>query len=183
MAFDTPRPGHYDTAPMSTPPDRSLDALGLARSGTRVERDFEVAEFARLRDRLATPEGRVKALASFRLEGGRVVAELKVAGDVVLACQRCLGPMRQTVESEAAVVFAGEGAQDLPEAYEPIDGDPRKLDLAALVEDELLLSLPIVPQHGARERCELPDGLVAEEEPEAGATRRPFAGLKDLLKH
>jgi uncharacterized protein len=168
---------------MSTPPDRPIDALGLARSGAGVEREFEVARFTRLRDRLATPEGRVKARAGFRLEGDWAVADLAVAGDVVLACQRCLGPMPRRIDSEAALVFAGEVADGLPDGYEPVEGDPRKLDLATLVEDELLLSLPVIPQHGAGERCELPDGRVPDEEATEGEMRRPFAGLKDLLKH
>jgi uncharacterized metal-binding protein YceD (DUF177 family) len=56
--------------------------------------------------------------------------------------------------------------------------------LAALVEDELLLALPIIPQHEAGEVCALPAG--EGESPDAADTaemRRPFAGLKDLLKH
>jgi uncharacterized protein len=169
---------------MSTPPDRPIDALGLARSGGGVELEFEVARFTRLRDRLATPEGRVRVRADFGVTGRWPVAKLAVAGEVVLACQRCLGTMRRRVASETNLVFAEESADSLPDGYEPAEGDPRRLDLAALVEDELLLSLPVVPQHGVGERCELPHGGAAAPDAAAeGATRRPFAGLKDLLKH
>jgi uncharacterized protein len=170
---------------MPTPPDRWIDALGLARSGGGIEREFEVAAFARLRDRLAVPEGRVRARADFGVSGRWPVAKLAVTGELVLPCQRCLGPVRRAIESEADLVFAEEGAQGLPDGYEPVDGDPRRLDLAALVEDELLLALPIIPRHGEGERCDLPKGGAAAA-PETAAdagTRRPFAGLKDLLKH
>jgi len=167
---------------MSTPPDRPLDALGLARSAARVEREFDVAGFARLSDRLTEPGGRAKARAEFRLEGSWPVARLAVEAEVVLTCQRCLRPMRRKIESGSRLVFAEEGAPELPEGYEPVGGDPRKLDLAALVEDELLLALPIIPQHGEDEDCELPHG-AAGDDAEAGEMRRPFAGLKDLLKH
>lgn len=167
---------------MSTPPDRPLDALGLARSAARIEQEFEVARFPRLGDRLTEPEGRAKARAEFGLEGSWPVARLAVEAEVVLTCQRCLRPMRRTIESSSRLVFADEDAPELPDGYETVGGDPRKLDLAALVEDELLLALPIIPQHAQGETCELP-GAGAGEDAKAGEMRRPFAGLKDLLKH
>jgi uncharacterized protein len=167
---------------MSTPSDRPLDALGLARSAARIEREFEVAHFERLGDRLAEPSGRAQARAEFGLEGSWPVVQLAVEAEVALVCQRCLRPMRQKIESASRLVFAEEGVPELPEGFEPVGGDPRKLDLAALVEDELLLALPIIPQHGEDESCELPRGGT-DEEAAVGEMRRPFAGLKDLLKH
>ena len=184
--FDTPVPGHYDTAPMSMPPDRPLDALGLARNAARVERMFEVAGFARLRDRLAEPAGTAMARAEFGLRGRWPVARLAVTADVVLTCQRCLGRVRRSLSSESQLAFADEGTTELPDGFEAVGGDPRKLDLAALVEDELLLALPIIPQHEAGDACELPAtsaAAVAGPQAEAPEMRRPFAGLKDLLKH
>jgi uncharacterized protein len=167
---------------MSMPPGRSLDALGLARSAARVEREFAVAGFARLRDRLAESAGKALATAEFGLQGSWPVARLAVTADVVLACQRCLRPMQRTLASESRLVFAEEGEPELPEGYDAVGGDPRKLDLAALVEDELLLALPIIPQHAEGEPCELPRAGAAGDE-ETPDVRRPFAGLKDLLKH
>jgi uncharacterized protein len=170
---------------MSTPPDRPLDVAGLARGGAAVEREFAIAGFARLRDRLAEPTGSVRARAEFGLEGRWPVARLAVASEVVLTCQRCLGPVRRKLESTSRVVFADESAPELPEGYEPVGGDPRRLDLAALVEDELLLGLPLIPQHEAGEDCSLPGGAegAAEDDTQTVEMLRPFAGLKDLLKH
>ena len=169
---------------MSTPPDRPLDALGLARSGALVECSFPIAGFARLRDRLAEPTGRAAVRAEFRLEGRWPAALLRVDADVVLTCQRCLGPVRRRIESASQVVFAAEETPELPDDHEFVGGDPRRLDLQALVEDELLLSLPLIPQHEAGEACVLPDGAAKlERDPKAPEMRRPFAGLKDLLKH
>jgi len=168
---------------MSMPPDRPLDAVGLARSAARVEREFEVAGFARLRDRLAEPTGIAAARAEFGLQGRWPVVRLAVTADVVLTCQRCLGRVRRMLSSEAQLVFADEDAPELPDGYEAVGGDPRKLDLAALVEDELLLGLPIIPQHEGGDACELPAPAEDQAGAEAPEMRRPFAGLKDLLKH
>jgi uncharacterized protein len=182
--FDTPGRAHYDTAPMPTSPQRPLDAFGLARSGAVLEREFPVAGFARLRDRLAEPGGTAQARARFGLVGQLPTAELTVAADIVLVCQRCLGPVRRRLASESKLAFADEGLAELPEGFEAVGGDPHALDLAALVEDELLLALPIIPQHAAGEACALPAVPgEAGKTAAAGATRRPFAGLKDLMKH
>jgi uncharacterized protein len=183
-SFDTPGDAHYHTAPMSTPSERPLDAVVLARSEARVERQFPVAAFARLLDRLAEPAGQVSARAEFRQAGQWPAARLVVTADVVLTCQRCLGPVRRALASEAQVVFADEAAPGLPEGSETVGGDPHRLDFAALVEDELLLALPIIPAHDAGEACTLPAGDGNETDAsDTAEMRRPFAGLKDLLKH
>jgi uncharacterized protein len=182
--FDTPGNAHYHTAPMSMPSERPLDAVGLARTEAQVEREFPVAAFERLLDRLAEPAGRVNARAEFRQAGRWPAARLVVTAEVVLTCQRCLGPVRRALAADAQVVFAEEGEPGLPEGSETVGGDPRRLDFAALVEDELLLALPIIPQHEAGEACTLPAGESDEiDASDTAEMRRPFAGLKDLLKH
>ncbi len=166
------------------PSERPLDAVGLARTEAQVEREFPVAAFARLLDRLAEPAGHVSARAEFRQAGRWPAARLVVTAEVVLTCQRCLGPVRRALASDAQVVFAEEGTPGLPEGSETVGGDPHRLDFVALVEDELLLALPIIPQHEAGEACTLPTGEGDEiDASDTAEMRRPFAGLKDLLKH
>lgn len=184
MFFDTPEPRLYDTAPMSTPPDRPLDVLGLARDRALVEREFPIAGFARLRDRLAEPTGQARARAQFGLAGEWPIVQLALEADVVMSCQRCLKPVRRRVASQSQLVFAPEDAPELPGDYEAIGGDPRMVDFAALVEDELLLGLPLIPRHEADEKCTPPGGgEIVNGETQATEMRRPFAGLRDLLKH
>jgi uncharacterized protein len=116
------------------------------------------------------------------MQDGFAAAALKVEAGVVLTCQRCLGPVRRRLKSTSRVVFAPESAPVLPADHEAVGGDPEKLDLAGLVEDELLLSLPLVPRHTPAEECNAP-GIATKPQPEGQEMRRPFAGLKDLLKH
>ncbi len=166
---------------MSTSPDRPLDAQGLARSRAVVERNFPIAGFERLRDRVAEPTGSAAVRAEFRVHNGFAAAALTVEAGVVLTCQRCLGPVHRRLESTSRLVFAPEETPELPPDHEAIGGDPQNLDLAALVEDELLLSLPLIVQHTPAEECNAP--AVATKPQPAQEMRRPFAGLKDLLKH
>jgi uncharacterized protein len=186
--FDTPQPGHYDTAPMPRPREPLLDAENLATAGSVVEQEYEVERFARLADRLARPEGK----ASVRLRLSRIdnlaAGELQLRAMVELVCQRCLSPVRRVVESESRLAFVPSDDVPAPSGYEAVACDPRRLDLAALVEDELLLALPHVARHAPGENCALPAGAsgpaaAAAPDTPAGTMRRPFAGLKDLLKH
>jgi uncharacterized protein len=159
-----------------------LDAVVLAAQDALIEREFSLADFSRLRDQVAEPTGK----ATMRLALHRIddvpTGRLVVTAEVKLVCQRCLQPMTMALRSESEVAFAAGDSERVPAGYELIAGDPKRVDLAGLVEDELLLALPPIPRHAAGETCRLP-GTVAAEEPAAPEMRRPFAGLKDLLKH
>ena len=163
-----------------------LDALNLAAAGTVVQREFRLADFTRLVDRLVTAEGLAEARISLRTVGGVPIGELEVRAEALLICQRCLGPMRRTLHSTSQLAFVEREDALVPADHESIPGDPRQVDLAALVEDELLLSLPLIPIHGAGEKCTEPASQLTRDTgagPPAQEMRRPFAGLKELLKH
>jgi uncharacterized protein len=159
-----------------------LDAVVQAAQGALVERDFSLADFSRLRDRLVEPTGVAKLRLALHRIDDVPTGQLAVTAEVKLVCQRCLQPMTTTLRSESEVAFAAGESERVPAGYELIAGDPKRVDLAALVEDELLLGLPPIPRHAAGEACRLP-GTATAEEPAAPEMRRPFAGLKDLLKH
>jgi uncharacterized protein len=79
-------------------------------------------------------------------------------------------------EDEAAV------ASDAQRELYRVDGG--KVSLRDLAEEELLLALPIVPACDEPESCGNAPSLsgVAERAESSDAMRRPFSGLKDLLK-
>ena len=163
-----------------------LDALNLAAAATVVEREFRLADFSRLVDRLVAPDGVVEARMAMRSAGGVPTGELEVRAEALLTCQRCLGSMRRTLQSSSRLAFVEREDTPVPADHEAIPGDPRRVDLAELVEDELLLSLPLIPIHGAGEKCTAQGSQVTSDTgagPPSQEMRRPFAGLKDLLKH
>ena len=98
-----------------------------------------------------------------------------------LTCQRCLQPMAEPLAVDTRIRFVRGEAQ-----AEALDGEEdydvlalaRSLDLRALVEDELLLALPIVPRH---EVCPQPLAVAAEPDADEAAPREnPFAALAAL---
>jgi uncharacterized protein len=105
----------------------------------------------------------------------RIVADAAVG----LECQRCLQRMVVPLRVDRRVFFvAGEDAAaslDADSDDDVLTLEPA-LDLKSLVEDELLLALPLVPRH---EVC--PEPLPFEAEPER-RRRAPFAALAALKR-
>lgn len=119
-------------------------------------------------------------------QGRRARIWLKVQAVVTLVCQRCLKEMQflvdETVEFE---LFGSQSRADAsqvvdevdPEAPEPlvVDGP---VDLVALVEDQLILSIPYVPKHN---QCE-PSKTSAGVPVEAVKRDSPFKVLEGLKR-
>ncbi len=176
-------------------PDRSLsfdvDRLP-AQGGTRHIR-LLLAELPRLSSGLATDAGVVDATIGFgRLDGLPLLA-VHATTDVELVCKRCLQTvgLRLDGRSRVALVESMQEADRLPTDVEPVWIEGRRVDLAALVEEELLLALPLVPRHERDDpRCgaaavERRGGAPVRQPVEAEATaavQKPFAELAELLK-
>ncbi|AUI66511.1 MULTISPECIES: 23S rRNA accumulation protein YceD [Glaesserella] len=107
--------------------------------------------------------------------------------DVELDCQRCGNPYTQTLD--CAFSFSPvknlDLADDLPEIYEPIEVNAfGEINLLEMIEDEFILSLPLVPMHES-EHCEVSESeQVFGELPEELANKpNPFAILANLKKN
>lgn len=105
---------------------------------------------------------------------------------VTLECQRCLGPVPTPLEFTRSFRFVPDERQAAEldaESDDEVLVLSRNFDLRELVEDELILALPVVPRH---EACPAPLPIPAEraapenEEPEA--RENPFAALAALKR-
>jgi uncharacterized protein len=113
-----------------------------------------VGDFERLAQEFVNPE----AVLQYRICGGqdargRPRLHCTVKGDLEMLCQRCLKPVDVAVESDRLLYLAA--SEEEAERLESVLADEeidvmvtgQTLDLAGVVEDEVLLSLPIVPMH------------------------------------
>lgn len=105
---------------------------------------------------------------------------LKAQAVLALTCQRCLGPVDVPITVERSFRFVADedmaAAQD-EQSEEDLLVLSRSFDLVELVEDELLMELPLAPRH---ESCPVPVKFaVADEDFDAAAAQRenPFAVL------
>jgi uncharacterized protein len=169
-----------------------IDTTEFTRSGGELAAEQSPLDFPRLRDLLADDEGtlawRLAGERRTRPEGGTdAFLTLRLSGTVHLTCVRCLEPVAATLEAErlfkiAATETLAEREDADSEAYDVLSASPR-MEVLELVEDELIMALPIAPRH---EDCRLPaaaargDSMSAPGEEADGQRPNPFAVLAGL---
>lgn len=143
---------------MKRPQDARFDAFKLAASQGELKGSIEPGRLERLEDRIAeeTAEadgGRIDwSIRGAADEQGRPAITVSIEGTVPLECQRCLGVLDQPVQQSTMLLLARDEADllHLDEASEhEVVLANAPLDPVALVEDELLLTLPFAPRHEA----------------------------------
>ena len=109
---------------------------------------------------------------------------LEAGTQVWRECQRCLQPVALPLALQRTLRFVrgeDEAARLDAESEDDVLALERAFDLRALVEDELLLALPLVPRH---EQCPQPLAVPQqpEAEDEAPVRENPFAALARLRR-
>lgn len=166
---------------------QSVQPARLAETGAVLRGRMRLDGMDRLAGYLHDTEGTVEVDLEFGIdEVGTRYVRGRLQAVVHLTCQRCLRAVSCPLDVQVHLGLAPseQAGAGLPERYEPLVLDEPAVELARLVEDELMLALPIVPAH-AVEDCDFDRSLIEVREEEAAAeedTRRPFAGLADLLK-
>jgi uncharacterized protein len=81
--------------------------------------------------------------------------------DVTLQCQRCMEAFHYGINNEvlAGLVATEAEGNTLPEAYDALIVEGNNLILADIIEEELIISLPIVPMH-APEQCKMKTPII-----------------------
>lgn len=155
-----------------------VDPLSLAEARRILAGRLQLAGMARLAPMLHSTQGE----ARFELEFGKDEQRTPyvrghISAPVTLTCQRCLGPLEVTLEAQPClgIISAPEQADALPENYEPLLAESQQIVLANIVEDELILALPVAPKH-ADTACA--DGRAAADTPTLRPN--PFAVLARL---
>lgn len=180
---------------MSPGPADQVNAKELSARAAVLERHYDLAHFERVAEAGGLPGTRIDAQLQFGAFEGRTTVDVRVEGKAVLECQRCLKPCAVVVDESALVAIVRDETDDVPGGYEPFVGMPEQLSLSALVEEQVLLALPLVPAHDAgspeclsseAEVVPLAPAFVAEAAAEVAAVeveekQTPFANLRELL--
>jgi len=152
----------------------AIDGLAFARAAGVLKGRLGIESLTRL-----AQSGCSGALLDFVLTGeinerGKPELRLAVDGSVRLQCQRCLGNMDFPLQFEAQLELAASEAEIVAaddEIERAVAG--RDMNVAVLVEDEVILALPMVPKH---EQCRAAEGS------DGGAKSSAFQALAALKK-
>ena len=167
---------------MQTQFPETLNFLRQVERNYRYEGEVPLSRLGRLTEVLLSREGSAQVVMEFGNSVGYPCLKGTVAARIMVECQRCLQPMQVEVSSrfKLALVHTEEECDLLPEVFEPYLLEGEEQSLLALLEDELLLSLPMVTVHS--EACS--DFMRGQEEEIQAekAAAHPFAALKSLKK-
>ena len=166
---------------------RRVDIRSFAATAAHREDDTPVSDFLRLNESTLQLPGDVPpATVHWAADGEErqsvggapeIWLHLHAQTDVTLECQRCLQPYRQPLMPERWFRFASdedEAARLDEESEDDVLVLTRWVDLLELIEDELILSLPLVPRH---DECPQPLTVPDETAPDETPAAHPFAAL------
>jgi uncharacterized protein len=171
--------------PPAVPAALQVDADVCARAGSTIERHFSVEQLPRLQEAGAQDGSRIDVRLQFSLFDGRPAVDGTLSGTMRLSCQRCMQPVAVPIEERFQVILVQQESADEPGGYEPVIADPAHLDVRWLVEEQVLLALPLVPAHAVDECDEAVAPQDSDQDVAQGASRgtqRPFENLRDLLE-
>jgi len=149
-----------------------------------LEGKYWLSQLARLQEVLSADSGnddrQVTAKVEFCHSVGFASIKGKVSATLLVECQRCLKPMEIEVEGrfKFALIDSEEEIELLPDEFEPYLLEGEEQSIVDLVEDELLLSIPMVTMHD--DAC---SAVMVKQQKEIEAQKEaahPFAALKNL---
>ncbi|MGB2360010.1 MAG: YceD family protein [Porticoccaceae bacterium] len=162
-----------------------IDPRKLALQGNLLEGTVNVADLTRLESSVSAICGPLEASIQFGLDESRAkIAEGQARVPVETVCQRCLDPVRLDLQAKFAVqvIWSEDHLNRVAANYEPWLVVDKLANLNELLEDEILLALPLVNYHPVGE-C---TGDTFMEEVEATgdevALDNPFNVLLQLKK-
>jgi uncharacterized protein len=168
---------------------RRLDVANFAEQGASLSGVSPVQQHPRL---MAETQGRgAQAPVSWSASGEmrnahhvqpEIWLHLKAATTLALTCQRCLEPVEVPVSVDRSFRFVPDeeiAATQDEQSEEDVLALSRSFDLVELVEDELLMEIPLAPRH---ETCPPVKVALADAtfELAAGRQENPFASLGRL---
>jgi uncharacterized protein len=142
-----------------------LEAFGVRQAVLSDE--IELRQLGRLTDLLNSADGSVKASLRFRQRrNGWIGLALEYEASVELLCQRCLEPVTQQIADKVDIALIESESMEalVPEGFEPVVLNDARLLPAQLIEDELIISIPLVPKHARVDDCGSLARLLTEGE-------------------
>lgn len=167
---------------MSADLPESVDVWRMVGQGRRFEGSLPLASMPRLAESLTGSQGSVRFTLEFgRDEFGIGFVALHVDGSLPLLCQRRLESFDWPVllDTKLGLIRKEEDEAGLPPGYEPLLVQETDIRPADVIEDELILALPLVPlspSDASEDEVIWSSEMVRPEKP------NPFAALSALKK-
>ena len=167
-----------------------LDHKKAASQARKIKAQVPIDLLPRFSEILVDSDGDVDIeLAFSSSHQGRTRIQGRAQLIVGLICQNCMQPFKQPINCEIDVKLACSNVESDTEVLDcrtdVIVCNDREISLTDLVEDELIMSLPMIPRHNNL-NCVSNEYVwknIEEDDGENETTHRPFAGLaSEMIK-
>ncbi len=187
FSFDRLRSYLYHSAHMSSAPSkhvlpRLIDPRKFAQQGLILNGTVPLAELSRLVEVASSSEADIDVSLQFDIDDQRhklITGSAK--GVLQVACQRCLNTVDVPLEAtlNVAIVWDEDRAKQLPRYFDPLILGEGPADIYTVIEDELLLTMPMVSyhEHNCIETTSFGDQVSESEE---NLVKNPFQVLEQL---
>ncbi len=152
-----------------------------------------VSQFKRFKDGLAADDGVVRVEMSFHRDRKRISVTGSYLADCVMQCQRCMQSFSSSINGDFDLTFVIDeaAAQSLADEFDPVIlDDSGQIHVVDMLEDDLLLQIPLAPRHenvntcfelGYIEKQEYVEGIDSAKGADSdGFKKNPFDILKDF---
>ena len=164
----------------------TVNFIEYVENGSVLHGNIPLAQFSRLCELTEGDEGHVEVRLAFQQEELQPVTAVGTAmTELKLACQSCLEIMSLPVaiQIDVALVSNENELAALPSDSDGIVVEAPMVSLTDIIEDDLILVLPMVPRH--EEPCWEVQESGVETDVETDSvqeTHRPFARLSELIE-
>lgn len=153
----------------------------MVQGGRVFEGTVPLRQFERLQDLLASAEGAVVYRVEFGIDEFDVAfVDIHVDTGLSLVCQRTMNVFVQpcSINQRLGLLRDEREENALPEGYEPLLVTDGQLHIKDVLEDELILALPLVPLSPGAPLEQVP--VTAGSAPDDDQAPNPFAALGQL---
>jgi uncharacterized protein len=160
-----------------------IDPRKLALQGAVLEGEVFATDLTRLATAVSAVTSPLKATIQFaRDESGQAVATGTASVFVDVICQRCLDAVNIELHANLSlqIIWSEDQISNVAPDREPWIVVDRMADLNAIIEDEVLLALPIVNYHRAEDCTGDACFKKTDSKSEEADTYSPFGILKQL---
>lgn len=165
----------------------TIDPYRAAAKKLDYEGCIAASDLARLAEMVLSVAGDARVDLSFYEDlSGIVVLEGTVVCPVIMECQRCGGRLSMDLSAQFRYTPDAKKLEELElqDQFDCVDlNSLGEVDLYAIIEDELILSLPLIARH-SDEECPASDLIESlnDNEDTTESKHNPFAELGELIK-
>lgn len=163
---------------------KQIDPIQLSENRSILQGEISFLEMTRLSELLVEKSGFALVDLEFgQDELGYAFSRGSIKAKINVICQRCNNPMWLSLDVGVSLspVRTEKQAEELPTYYDPLQITGELMSLATIVEEEILLSIPNIPRHLAKD-CPVKASQLIEWEEEEKDKINPFQDLKKLLR-